>query len=154
RPPTLPTAMACTDVGAVAPPTRLLHRGDWRKPEGVVAPGYLSAIDDREAKFSGATTTGRRTALADWIASPNNPLTAPVLVNRLWQTHFGRGLVATPSDFGAQGERPTHPELLDWLATRFVADGWSIKKMHRRIVLSAAYRQSSLASPESLVQDP
>src|SRR5262249_29613331 len=146
-PPTLPTAMACTDVGSIAPPTRLLHRGDWRKPEGIVAPGFLSAFDDREATIPISTsgTTGRRTVLAEWIASPKNPLTARVLVNRVWQTHFGRGLAATPSDLGAQGERPTYPELLDWLANSFVANGWSIKKLHRDIVLSAAYRQSSLA---------
>jgi hypothetical protein len=156
RPPQLPTVMACTDVGAVAPPTRLLHRGDWRKPEGVIKPGFLSAIDDREATnpVSTSGTTGRRTILADWIASPKNPLTARVLVNRIWQSHFGRGIAGTPSDLGAQGERPTHPELLDWLARAFVENGWSIKKLHREIVLSSAYRQSSLASAEATAADP
>src|SRR5262249_34672658 len=121
RPPALPTAMACTDVSSVAPATRVLHRGDWRKPEGVINPGFLSAIDDREATVPVSTsgTTGRRTVLAEWIASPKNPLTARVLVNRVWQTHFGRGIAGTPSDLGAQGERPTHPELLDWLARSF-----------------------------------
>src|SRR5438309_998676 len=76
-------------------------------------------------------TTGRRSALARWLVSPDNPLTARVLVNRLWQHHFGRGIVATASDFGLRGERPTHPELLDWLANEFVARGWSLKQMHR-----------------------
>jgi hypothetical protein len=155
KPKSLPTAMACTDVGPLAPPTRLLKRGDWRKPEEVIAPGFLSAIDNREAQFTSAgSTTGRRTALANWIASDSNPLTARVLVNRVWQTHFGRGLVASPNDLGAQGEKPTHPELLDWLATKFVAEGWSIKKLHRLIVLSSAYRQSSIANEAALREDP
>lgn len=155
KPPPMPTAMACTDVAAVAPPTHLLKRGDWRKPEQEIEPGFLSAIDDRTATvIATSRTTGRRTALANWIASPNNPLTARVLVNRLWQTHFGRGLVATPNDFGAQGESPTHPELLDWLADTFVSSGWSIKHMHRLIVTSAAYKQSSIASEAALRYDP
>jgi hypothetical protein len=156
RPAAEPTAMACTDLGREAPPTHLLKRGDWQKPGENVAAGFLSAIDDREAEFAATTgaTTGRRTVLANWIASPRNPLTARVLVNRLWQTHFGRGLVATPSDFGKQGERPTHPELLDWLAQRLIAGGWSIKKIQRLIVLSAAYRQSSIASESALRFDP
>ncbi len=88
-------------------------------------------------------STGRRTALADWLVRPDHPLTARVMVNRLWQQHFGRGLVATTSDFGAMGDEPSHPELLDWLATEFVARGWSMKAMHRLIVTSATYRQSS-----------
>ena len=83
--------------------------------------------------------------LAKWLVEPDHPLTARVMVNRLWQHHFGRGIVATPSDFGEIGERPTHPELLDWLATEFVKEGWSIKKMHRLMVTSAAYRQSCQA---------
>jgi hypothetical protein len=89
-------------------------------------------------------STGRRTALAEWIASPANPLTARVMVNRLWQYHFGRGLAGTTSDFGRLGERPTHPELLDWLASRFVEEGWHIKAMHRLILTSATYRQSAV----------
>ena len=88
-------------------------------------------------------STGRRTALADWLVRPDHPLTARVMVNRLWQHHFGRGLVATPSDFGTMGDEPSHPELLDWLATELVARGWSMKAMHRLIVTSATYRQSS-----------
>jgi hypothetical protein len=149
RPPAPPTAMALTDVGPVAPPTHLLKRGDWRHPGKEVEPGFLSALDERSATVTapkpGATTTGRRAELARWLSSAENPLTARVMVNRLWQGHFGRGIVATPSDFGVQGDAPTHSELLDWLATEFTARGWSLKEMHRLMVTSAAYRQSSAA---------
>src|SRR5438270_7814057 len=90
-----------------------------------------------------ANSTGRRTALARWLTRPDNPLTPRVLVNRLWQYHFGRGIVGTASDFGRLGERPSHPELLDWLATEFVARGWRWKPLHRLILTSATYRQAS-----------
>src|SRR5262249_52124715 len=89
-----------------------------------------------------ATTTGRRRALAEWLTQPDNPLVPRAVVNRVWQTHFGRGLVGTSGDLGAQGDRPTHPELLDWLTRDFVEHGWSLKHLHRLIVTSAAYRQS------------
>ena len=92
-----------------------------------------------------------RAALADWIASPKNPLTARVMVNRIWQHHFGRGIVATPSDFGTHGAKPTHPELLDWLASEFIARGWSVKQMHRVMLSSATYRQGSVLSAQSSV---
>jgi hypothetical protein len=144
RPPAPPTAMVLTDVGPVAPPTHLLKRGDWRHPGKKLTPGFPSALDDRPATpRPSATTTGRRAALARWLTSPDNPLTTRVMVNRLWQAHFGRGIVATPGDFGAQGEPPTHPELLDWLAREFVRQGWSLKAMHRLMVTSTAYRQTS-----------
>lgn len=151
RPPGLPTAMACTDVGSVVPETRLLHRGDWRKPGEVVEPGFLSAIDDRTPTIQPTSqgTSGRRKTLADWIASAGNPLTARVLVNRVWQAHFGRGIVATPNDLGAMGDRPTHPELLDWLADEFVSNGWRIKHLQRLIVLSRTYRQSAQATEQN-----
>jgi hypothetical protein len=97
--------------------------------------------------------SGRR-ELAQWIANPANPLTARVLVNRVWGHHFGEGIVRTPSNFGKLGELPSHPQLLDWLADRFVRDGWSLKRLHRRILLSAVYQQCSVASTESLRQDP
>jgi len=97
--------------------------------------------------------SGRR-ELAGWVASKENPLTARVIVNRVWQWHFGEGLVRTPSNFGLRSEPPTHPALLDWLAARLVADGWSLKKLHRRIMLSAVYRQASVVSREQLDQDP
>ena len=101
-----------------------------------------------------ASEKGPRTALADWLASPANPLTARVMVNRIWQHHFGRGLVPTPGDFGTRGQPPTHPELLDWLAGEFVASGWSVKAMHKLILLSAAYQQSSEPTDSALKLDP
>ena len=88
-------------------------------------------------------TKAPRAELARWVTDPDNPLTARVMVNRIWQYHFGRGIVGTPSNFGALGERPTHPELLDYLAGRLIANGWSLRKLHREILLSATYRQSS-----------
>jgi len=100
------------------------------------------------------TTGSGRMELARWVASAENPLTARVIVNRVWQWHFGAGLVRTPNNFGMLSEPPSHPELVDWLASTFVADGWSLKKLHRRIVLSEAYQQSSDASPETLTRDP
>jgi hypothetical protein len=90
-----------------------------------------------------ANSTGRRSALAEWITRPDNQLTTRVIVNRVWHYHFGQGLVATPNDFGKLGELPSHPELLDWLARRFVASGWSLKTLHRDIMLSATYRQTA-----------
>jgi hypothetical protein len=144
RPPEPPTAMTMTDVGTAAPPHFKLKRGNWQKKGDEVDPGYLSAIDDRTAEPKPtATTTGRRTELANWIASAKNPLTARVMVNRVWQHAFGRGIVETSSDFGLTGEKPTHPELLDWLATDFVAHGWSVKHVYKLLVTSAAYRQTS-----------
>jgi hypothetical protein len=109
------------------------------------------------AKFAAQTTlppATPRTALADWLVSDRNPLTARVIVNRVWQWHFGQGLVRTPNDFGTRGERPTHPELLDWLAVDFVENRWSLKRLHRRILLSTAYQMSSTVDRETLRQDP
>ena len=97
--------------------------------------------------------SGRR-ELARWVASAKNPLTARVIVNRVWQWHFGEGLVRTPSNFGMRSEAPSHPKLLDWLAARFVDDGWSLKKLHRRIMLSTAYRRSSVAARDQVSRDP
>ena len=101
-----------------------------------------------------AASSGRRRVLAEWIASPDNPLTARVMVNRIWQQHFGRGIVPSPSDFGEFGERPSHPALLDWLASEFIARGWSIKAIHRLIMASGAYRMSSRGEREALRIDP
>ena len=134
-----------SDAGPVAPATRLPKQGD------AVEPGFLSILDPGSARITpppaALQSTGRRTALAKWITRPDNPLTSRVMVNRLWQQHFGRGLAANASDFGKLGEPPTHPALLDWLAARLVADGWSLKKMHRLMVTSAAYRQASANAP-------
>ncbi|MBX9578795.1 MAG: DUF1549 and DUF1553 domain-containing protein [Gemmataceae bacterium] len=144
-----PRAMAMTDLGPDCPPTRLLKRGQWNKPGEELVPGYLSAIDDRDAECKPtATTSGRRAALAEWIASPKNPLTARAVVNRLWQGHFGRGIVASASDLGVTGDRPTHPELLDWLASELVEKKWSLNHVHRLIVTSAAYQQQSGAETD------
>jgi hypothetical protein len=146
RPQTLPQAMAVTDIGLEAPPTYLLAGGDWRKPRQQLQPGFPHFLDDSPPQIRPIPerkTTGRRSALARWLTRKDNPLTARVLVNRLWQHHFGTGIVGTPSDFGAVGDAPTHAELLDWLAVEFVESGWSLKHIHRLMVLSAAYCQDS-----------
>lgn len=127
---------------------RLLYRGDPEQPKEEIAPAVLTALARLELPNSTAEHV-RRAALADWIASPQNPLAARVMVNRIWQGHFGAGLVETPSDFGRNGARPSHPELLDWLASEFVRSGWSVKHMHRLIVLAATYRQASLSEDVS-----
>ncbi|HEY3787639.1 MAG TPA: DUF1549 and DUF1553 domain-containing protein [Urbifossiella sp.] len=164
RPADPPTAMAMSDLGPLCPSTHLLKRGNWRNPGEELEPGFLSAIDDRDADVKPTgKTSGRRSNLAKWIADAKNPLTARVMVNRLWQQHFGKGIVATASDFGVTGDRPTHPELLDWLAGELanpsspVATGgrsqpsWSIKHIHRLIVTSATYRQAVAESENSLL---
>ena len=131
-----------SDAGPVAPATFIPKTGV------TVEPGFPSVLCEASAKITPPPavlqSTGRRTALANWITRPDHPLTARVLVNRLWQQHFGRGLAANTSDFGKLGERPTHPELLDWLAARFVEDGWSLKRIQRRMVTSATYRQRAV----------
>ena len=152
KPVALPRAkFIVSDAGPVAPTTRI------PKKDEAVKPGFLSILDPGLARITpppaSLQSTGRRTALAKWITSPDNPLTSRVMVNRLWQQHFGRGLAANASDFGKLGEPPTHPELLDWLAARFVADSWSLKKMHRRMITSAVYRQAS-ANEQSEQADP
>ena len=129
-------------------------RGDHRTPGKVAPRGVLSVIAGKHAQPIGERTKqSGRLELAKWVADPENPLTARVMVNRIWHYHFGQGIVRTPNNFGALGQRPTHPELLDWLAKRFIDSGWSLKKLHREIVLSATYRQHSNAS-ESAAVDP
>jgi hypothetical protein len=122
-----------------------------------VYPSFPSVLSPPEPEIlplvEGAVSSGRRTALAKWMTSPSNPLTSRVMVNRLWQYHFGRGIVRTSSDFGFQGSKPTHPELLDWLAARFVEDGWSMKAMHRLIMNSSAYQMSSAGREDALTKD-
>lgn len=142
-PPPLPTAPTAGDIGPEAPPLTIPRREN----EGPVEPGFptLLAPDPVKAKPMPAST-GRRSALAAWLASPANPLTARVMVNRVWQQHFGKGLSTTASDFGNLGDKPSHPELLDWLADRFMADGWSLKKLHRLILTSAAWKQGDVST--------
>ena len=128
------------------PPTFVLKRGDVEKPGEEVAAGGISVIQAPASDFGlppDAPEGERRVKLAEWLASPDHPLTARVLVNRVWHYHFGRGIVATPNDFGFNGERPSHPELLDWLASQFIAHGWSVKKLHKLLVTSATYQQGS-----------
>ncbi len=146
-----PIAQTIVDNGPVAPPTYVLGGGAWTSPKEEVQPGFLSLLDPTEVKIPG---TGRRTALANWLADPSNPLTARVMVNRIWQGHFGTGIVASSSDFGLMGERPTNQPLLDYLAASFVENGWSIKKLHRTIMLSSAYQQSSLSQDAAAAIDP
>jgi hypothetical protein len=151
RPEPLPRAMAVSDLGTEAPPTHRLLGGDWRKPKELLQPAFpvwlgKAAVDTSLPE--GVKSTGRRAALARWLTSKGHPLTARVLVNRLWQHHFGVGIVASSNDFGAQGEAPTHPELLDWLAAEFMDKGWDLKHLHRLMVTSAAYCQDSTVDPK------
>ena len=150
-------ALAVTEPGTVAPVTHLLRRGNPASPGETVEPGFLSVLGSSSpviAPPASGRSSGRRRALADWIAAPDNPLTARVIVNRVFQHHFGRGLVRTPSDFGIQGTAPTHPELLDWLAGQFVQDGWSLKRLHRLILTSQSYQASATPTAEALKADP
>ncbi len=133
-------------------PTRRLFRGDPMAPKEIVAPDVLTVMGTLRMAAD-APEQQRRLALADWLASPSNPLTPRVMVNRIWQYHFGVGLVDTSSDFGRNGSRPTHPELLDWLARKFVQNGWSVKDIHRLILSSNAYQQSSWPRSECVVAD-
>jgi hypothetical protein len=156
-----PTGMAqalCVkeDAGGIKP-THILLRGNPGSPGDEVQPAFPSVLSPPTAEIAplaeGAKSSGRRLALAKWIASPENPLTSRVIVNRIWQFHFGRGLVRTASDFGFQGSQPTHPELLDWLASQLVEEAWSIKSMHRLIMNSAAYQMSSRGREDALAKD-
>jgi hypothetical protein len=159
KPAPLPVAMGLIDHPGPPSKTHLLERGELANKGAEVEPGFPAVLSPG-SKAAPANvepvsgSTGRRLALAKWIASSENPLTARVIVNRLWQHHFGWGIVATPSDFGQRGERPTHPELLDWLATEFVAGGRRLKRMHKLMLTSEAYRQSTLTSPEAAKADP
>jgi hypothetical protein len=157
RPAGLPMALGLTDQGPTAEATRMLVRGDAHNPGGEVQPGYLWSLDRQPPTISpgaAGATTGRRLALARWITDPENTLTARVIANRLWHYHFGRGIVGTPSDFGAMGEPPSHPELLDWLARRLEDSGWSLKSLHRLIATSAAYRRGGLWNAQAARLDP
>lgn len=146
-----PLAWATFDVSTSPSPTPLLRRGNHETPGEPVTPGVLEVLNDPDHPFdleeatskSPQSTNGRRLAFAEWLTDRNHPLTARVMVNRIWQYHFGEGLIRTPDDFGARGSRPSHPDLLDWLAVEFMESGWSIKHIHRLILQSTVYRQSS-----------
>jgi len=143
---------ALWDVG-IDSPSRLLRRGEWNKPGMPIVPGFLEVLATERAELASRPedaregSSGRRLALARWMTRPNHPLTARVIVNRAWHHHFGIGIVATPGNLGRNGARPTHPRLLDWLAVDFVEHGWSLKHLHRRIMLSSTYRQASHRDP-------
>ena len=148
--------MCVSEVGTNAPDTYILTRGSPQGKADKVDPAFLSILGGEPpaiAPNAQANTTGRRLAFAKWITDPQNRLTSRVFVNRIWQHHFGRGIVRSPNNFGQLGEQPTHPELLDWLASNFVEEGWKIKPFHKLILTSKSYRQSSLASPEALAKD-
>lgn len=159
----LPKALAVSDTITPVPAMHLLKAGDPHRKSDEVRPGFLTVLLPSQAEWDAAITpvekgefksTGRKLALANWLVRPDHPLTSRVMVNRLWHYHFGRGIVPTPNDFGRNGQPPTHPELLDWLAVEFVRTGWSLKKMHYLMVTSRTYRQGTEVDPRSGAKDP
>ena len=151
-----PMIRALWDRGEPSP-TWIFRRGEFTNPGHLVGPGVLSALSDGRTPFEmkprRTGSTGRRLAFAEWLTDAKHPLTARVIVNRVWYHHFGRGIVESLANFGNNGTLPTHPELLDWLAVSFVENGWSLKWLHREIMNTAAYRQSSQLRPESEERD-
>ena len=158
RAPSKPLALSAKEVGPNPEPTFILSRGNAHVQGAQVQPGFISILNPPAAEIpvvmAGAKSSGRRSVLAKWLTSPTNPLPARVMANRIFQHHFGRGIVKSPNDFGNGGDRPTHPELLDFLADEFVKGGWKIKSMHRMIMLSNTYQMSSTAQPTALAKDP
>jgi mono/diheme cytochrome c family protein len=159
--PSMELALSVNNCDPRPPATHVLARGNphaLTSDKTKVTPGFPQVLGfpDPEIKepAKGAKSSGRRIKLAEWLTDPKNPLTARVMVNRVWHYHFGRGLVPSPSDFGKLGDPVTHPELLDYLASDFVANGWTLKRLHRQIMLSAAYQRSSTATSASLTADP
>ena len=153
---------AAWDVSKTPSPTYILQRGNYLAPGAEVKPGIPAVLDDPARPFEFPDPqahpdwnhTGRRLTLAQWMVAPENPLVARVFVNRVWQFHFGEGLVRSVDDFGVQGDKPTHPELLDTLAVEFQETGWDLKRLTKQIVMSQAYRQASTEVPEYLAADP
>ncbi|MDA1274906.1 MAG: DUF1549 and DUF1553 domain-containing protein [Verrucomicrobia bacterium] len=153
----LPIGTGIHDLSMESPQTHVLRGGVYDAPLEAVAPGFLSIVDPEPAQITpcnGNPSTGRRATLANILADPENPLTARVMANRLWHYHFGRGIAENPSDFGRQSDLPSNPELLDWLTTEFVRSGWSIKSMHRLIMSSSTYQQSSGYRTSAVQIDP
>jgi hypothetical protein len=157
RPKALPLGTGIEDLSADAPKTYVLKGGSWESPTEEVEPGFLSILNPAATpimKSPRSNSTGRRTALARLLTDPENPLVARVIVNRVWQHHFGKGIAASSSDLGFKGEQPANPQLIDWLATEFVREGWSLKKLHKTIMLSATYQQSSQFRADAAQRDP
>jgi hypothetical protein len=158
KPPGLEKALCVKEHGRTSPPTHILIRGNAHAQGDEVTPGFLQVLSPPEPNIpepaADAKSTGRRRVLANWIVSETNPLTARVMVNRIWHYHFGRGLVRSTSDFGFQGTPPTHPQLLNWLASDFVDNGWKIKRFHKLIMLSSTYQMSSQSDALALEKDP
>ena len=157
KPVPMNTAQTMADASKNAPKTFVLRGGAWDGQMEEVQPGFLSIIDPSNITVAPVAmeSTGRRSALANWLASKDNPLSTRVIVNRVWHYHFGRGIVGTPSDFGVMGDRPSHKELLDWLTTKFTGqDNWSLKKLHKSILMSATYQQSSENRMDAEKVDP
>ena len=144
--------MCLNEVAGQVPVTKLFSRGDFQQPRQEIAPGELAVLNSNgteiPANFAEIPTTGRRLKYAQHLTSGQHPLVARVLVNRFWMHHFGAGLISTPGDFGIKGDRPSHPELLNWLARDFMDEGWTLKRLHRMIVISTAYRQSTVHRPD------
>ncbi|MCL4218152.1 MAG: DUF1553 domain-containing protein, partial [Candidatus Hydrogenedentes bacterium] len=151
-------ATCVEEDGAEPPPSYIRVRGNAGVEGEAVTPAFPAVLDADTPVLPepppGAKSTYRRRVAANWIASEDNPLTARVMVNRIWQGHFGKGIVGTPNDFGLQGDTPTHPELLDWLSHYFMENGWQLKPLHRLILLSNTYRINSHPSSEALAHDP
>ena len=156
---TPPRIMALWDRGGPSP-TYIYRRGNYLTPGAFVTPGAPAVLCDPARPFTiqppypGAKSTGRRLALARWLVHPDQPLTARVMVNRLWKHHYGAGIVRSLGNFGKTGDPPTHPELLDFLAREFIRQGWSVKALQRKMLLAGVYRQRSAVSPESAAGDP
>jgi hypothetical protein len=150
--------LCVTERGINVPATHVLARGNAHAAGEQVVPGFPTVLNFPDPKIEppspGAKSCGRRLALANWIVSPDNPLTARVIVNRLWQYHFGQGIVHTPNNFGLQGETPTHPELLDWLANELITGGWKLKPLHRQMMFSRSYQMNSRPNPAGQSRDP
>ncbi len=150
-------ALVVKENGKDSPPTHVLTRGNAHAPGDLVEPGFPSVLTDTVPVVhvpANSESTGRRRALAEWMISPDNPLTARVITNRIWQWHFGRGIVKSTNNFGLQGDLPTHTELLDWLASELVENKWDLRHLHRLILHSNTYRMSSRGRPEALAADP
>ena len=151
-------AAMVSEDGPEAPESHILLRGNPHTQGKIVQPGFPEIFRTPDpalpSPYKNDNSSGRRRILAEWIASPSNPLTARVMANRIWQFHFGRGLVRSSNNFGAKGDRPTHPQLLDWLAADFIDGQWSMKRLHKTILMSNTYRMSSRPNPTNLAQDP